>query len=176
MDDYPHCLVASEVNLLDNIPFAKTDMSRLNDKRYIPKRIWLQRYLITGHHKQTPVTGLVTVHNRITLHLTVMVDWPLTYLNVELYAFIFTLQMYCCMLILDCYCFLYIFFWTFWFDTIVRFYLCDVTCRLPQRKGPLDLRANPKVQLAQAKRFATGVLDHYNKNKKVHYTIYLLSR
>jgi len=79
--------------------------------------------------------------------------------------------MYCCMLILDCYCFLYIFFWTFWFDTIVRFYLCDVTCRLPQRKGPLDLRANPKVQLAQAKRFATSVLDHYNKNKKIKFEL-----
>ena len=52
--------------------------------------------------------------------------------------------------------------------------MCAAGCRPPERKGPHDLRANPKVQLAQAKRFATGVLEHYNRNKKVSYTIYLL--
>jgi hypothetical protein len=39
--------------------------------------------------------------------------------------------------------------------------------------NPLYLGAIPKVQLAQAKRFATGVLEHYNKRKNVP-TIYLL--
>ncbi|KAG2563952.1 hypothetical protein PVAP13_8KG376600 [Panicum virgatum] len=43
--------------------------------------------------------------------------------------------------------------------------------RPPERKGPHDLRANPKVQLAQAKRFATGVLEHYNRNKKVKFEL-----
>ncbi|CAN6171473.1 unnamed protein product [Urochloa humidicola] len=37
--------------------------------------------------------------------------------------------------------------------------------RVPGRKDPHDLRACPKVHLAQAKRFATGVLEHYNKQK-----------
>ena len=52
--------------------------------------------------------------------------------------------------------------------------MCSAGCRAPERKDPHDLRANPKVQLAQAKRFATGVLEHYNRNKKECYTIYLL--
>ncbi|RLM57708.1 hypothetical protein C2845_PM18G12380 [Panicum miliaceum] len=43
--------------------------------------------------------------------------------------------------------------------------------RAPERKDPHDLRPNPKVQLAQAKRFATGVLEHYNKNKKIKFEL-----
>ncbi|CAO2202588.1 unnamed protein product [Urochloa humidicola] len=43
--------------------------------------------------------------------------------------------------------------------------------RAPQKKDPHDLRANPKVMLAQAKRFATGVLEHYNKNKKIKFEL-----
>ena len=53
--------------------------------------------------------------------------------------------------------------------------MCSAGCRAPERKDPHDLRANPKVQLAQAKRFATGVLEHYNTNK-VWCTIYSLDR
>ena len=45
--------------------------------------------------------------------------------------------------------------------------MCSAGCRAPERKDPHDLWANPKVQLVQAKRFATGVLEHYNRNKKV---------
>ena len=45
--------------------------------------------------------------------------------------------------------------------------MCAAGFRAPRRKDPHDLRANPKVQLAQDKRFATGVLEHYNRNKKV---------
>ena len=54
--------------------------------------------------------------------------------------------------------------------------MCAAGCRAPERKDPHDLWANPKVQLVQAKRFATGVLEHYNRNKKVCYTIYSLDR
>ncbi|XP_034606982.1 uncharacterized protein [Setaria viridis] len=43
--------------------------------------------------------------------------------------------------------------------------------RVPERKDPHDIRANPKVQLAQAKRFATGVLEHYNKRKKIKFEL-----
>ncbi|CAL4999787.1 unnamed protein product [Urochloa decumbens] len=43
--------------------------------------------------------------------------------------------------------------------------------RAPEKKGPHDLRANPKVMLAQAKRFATGVLEHYNKKKKIKFEL-----
>ncbi|WVZ61493.1 hypothetical protein U9M48_011355 [Paspalum notatum var. saurae] len=39
--------------------------------------------------------------------------------------------------------------------------------RAPEIKDPhFILRPDPKVMLAQAKRFATGVLEHYNKNKE----------
>ena len=59
---------------------------------------------------------------------------------------------------------------------LIHLTMCAAGCRAPESesKDPHDLRANPKVQLAQAKRFATGVLEHYNRNKKVCYTIYLL--
>ncbi|CAO2179726.1 unnamed protein product [Urochloa humidicola] len=43
--------------------------------------------------------------------------------------------------------------------------------RAPEKKDPHDLRANPKVMLAQAKRFATGVLEHYNKRKKIKFEL-----
>ncbi|RCV39418.1 hypothetical protein SETIT_8G222900v2 [Setaria italica] len=43
--------------------------------------------------------------------------------------------------------------------------------QVPERKDPHDIRANPKVQLAQAKRFATGVLEHYNKRKKIKFEL-----
>lgn len=35
-------------------------------------------------------------------------------------------------------------------------------------------RVNPQVRLAQAKRFAEGALEHYNRRKKVRYAIYSL--
>jgi hypothetical protein len=50
--------------------------------------------------------------------------------------------------------------------------MCPLGCRVPEGNPPY-LGAIPKVQLAQAKRFATGVLEHYNKRKNVR-TIYLL--
>ncbi|CAN6363632.1 unnamed protein product [Urochloa humidicola] len=43
--------------------------------------------------------------------------------------------------------------------------------RASERKDPHDLRPNPKVLLAQAKRFATGVLEHYNKKKKIKFEL-----
>ncbi|KAG2563955.1 hypothetical protein PVAP13_8KG376900, partial [Panicum virgatum] len=49
--------------------------------------------------------------------------------------------------------------------------MCAAGFRAPRRKDPHDLRANPKVQLAQDKRFATGVLEHYNRNKKVKFEL-----
>ncbi|PAN43407.2 hypothetical protein PAHAL_8G252100 [Panicum hallii] len=49
--------------------------------------------------------------------------------------------------------------------------LAGESTRAPERKDPHDLRPNPKVQLAQAKRFATGVLEHYNKNKKIKFEL-----
>ena len=50
---------------------------------------------------------------------------------------------------------------------LIHLTMCAAGCRAPERKDPHDLWANPKVQLVQAKRFATGVLEHYNRNKKV---------
>nr|CAB3492185.1 unnamed protein product [Digitaria exilis] len=41
----------------------------------------------------------------------------------------------------------------------------------PGSKDPHDLWVNPKVELAKAKRFATGVLEHYNKRKKIKFEL-----
>ncbi|CAO2184329.1 unnamed protein product [Urochloa humidicola] len=49
--------------------------------------------------------------------------------------------------------------------------MCAIGCRAPEKKDPHDLRAIPKVMLAQAKRFATGVLEHYNKRKKMKFEL-----
>ncbi|KAF8672939.1 hypothetical protein HU200_049133 [Digitaria exilis] len=49
--------------------------------------------------------------------------------------------------------------------------MCVVECRAPGSKDPHDLWVNPKVELAQAKRFATGVLEHYNKRKKIKFEL-----